>query len=93
MSDQRDWKEKVRRDFRGIISEEQIQETIFYWNRIIHQTRLKALEEAIQIVNIIPLDQSHIPAGQYSAEGMNGLMKVIRRGIIEEIRRSAKEKK
>ena len=32
---QEDWKDKIRQDYRDIISEEQIEETIKYWEKII----------------------------------------------------------
>lgn len=49
--------------------------------------RRRAYEECLQIANMVPLEEQHIPAGNYSAKGMSGLVKVVRHGIVNEIRR------
>lgn len=53
----------------------------------------RAREEALNIANMIPLDENFIPAGNYSANGMNCLVRVIRKGIVENIRNLTYEKK
>lgn len=54
--------------------------------------RKEGLEKAIDIANYVPLEEQFIPAGNYSSKGMSGLVKVIRKGIVEAIR-TAKEGK
>jgi hypothetical protein len=47
---EQDWEKKIRQDYAGIISEEQIQATIDYWREFIQETTAKAREEGYQQV-------------------------------------------
>lgn len=44
-ADMEDWKEKVRRDYMGLLSDEQIEATIRYWQDILDQQKKEIGEE------------------------------------------------
>lgn len=78
-----DWKEKIRKDYHGIFSKEQIENTIGYWEEIIQAEREKAYETGMQY-------NYDLGRGKGHQEERERIIDVVENMVIETAGNSAK---